>query len=410
MLGQRTWAPYPHEVPGSGVGSGSSAFSEIVWRPGVPSNGPVVETSAEVKAASDASPVPLLVYVDSSLAAALMNVSIDCKGSTAFNGFHARDVYTDMFTIADGSALTNPGGFAYVFINMVCATSPAMIFADQSMLNLTYSLLTVLAGAGSPAINVPSGQTLNMLTNQAEFLGAGVTSVLVNLVGNARLKLTSNNSFGVEGPGSLVSGGAASEFDFIHDSQSDPLANQIPLFAGTYGDNRTDNLADAMPSAGPTVSRPTAFPFLRQGQDFFDSNQGQKLTWDGNAWRNGFGRNCNVAPTIVAANAGDSASLSAGSTDWAGEIFFNTGVTPAAGAQFTFSFSAATPPGSPRSVILTPGNTEAALLISPGAPVTPGIFAFVTGNGFTVATARAGAPGTPGASNSYTFFYQVVGQ
>ena len=162
-----------------------------------------------------------------------------------------------------------------------------------------------------------------------------------------------------------------------------------------------------VPLRGTTAQRPAAasVPFAT----YFDTTQDQQLVSDGVNWLNGFGPNSNLVPNVVAANAGDHATLSFNSTDWGGLISFFTGLTPAPGLQLTFTWNASTPNIQPRSVILQPSNDNAVHLVSPGGAVTPGLGVVVNNNGFFISTINTGAGGTPPASTRFDIFYVVVG-
>lgn len=64
----------------------------------------------------------------------------------------------------------------------------------------------------------------------------------------------------------------------------DPLSFLNPAGGGTLIDALSDKSQFVDPSRGPTLARPTGFPGLLVGQQYFDTDLGYPIWWDGAQW------------------------------------------------------------------------------------------------------------------------------
>ena len=123
---------YLHSIEGLAAGSqayfvakpgaGSGAQENIIWRPGVPSNGAVVETWAEVEARIAATSGNIIVQVDSSIAPAIIPEETDteCFGRVQLVGYTLLLGAIMTVTITDGGRLRNLFTVKSVAVNGVC--------------------------------------------------------------------------------------------------------------------------------------------------------------------------------------------------------------------------------------------------------------------------------------------------
>jgi hypothetical protein len=168
-------------------------------------------------------------------------------------------------------------------------------------------------------------------------------------------------------PNSIALGGTIS-----YDASSEIIATD---FGVGFTLIRRDNAAFTQPAADVSANRPTGNAVI-EGQMFFDesvpSPQGGPLWWNGSVWIGPslLGTAIGTAPTTTATGAlGSTGTLviTAGGNDTCGQITLTPGGAGiATGVQGAINFTAHLP-ASPRSVILTPANTNAAAIMAAAA-------------------------------------------
>lgn len=146
------------------TGTIGEEYTTVVWKPGVASSGIQFATWAEVKAEVEKVAGACLVWVDDSVAPAIVNSTLNCQGRAFFRGTNDATL-----TIATGGVLINPHGF-HGWLTVSCANTlaPSIGVSDGHTIHLTDG---VILRADEPAvipIIVADGHSINFLMQDAK--------------------------------------------------------------------------------------------------------------------------------------------------------------------------------------------------------------------------------------------------
>src|SRR5271163_1230564 len=248
--------PGPPGPPGpSGAGSG------IIFRPGGVAAGNVYTTWATAYTALVAANGAATVYVDSSLAPAVVPPGVypgfGCAILSPFNWTlsPAADPL-DVLTLDDAAVLNRWNGIVGPLqVDCTCATTEAFTFdtgpigaGDLDIFRLEYGAsIVMLAGATVAAIQVPAGGAFFLVSFFGPTLDASATPgvPVIQLQGNGAfpsfLVMMVVSQFNTNGD--TVSAAAGNFFQFSHDDTIQAFTSA--LFLGTLSNNAISTLTNA---------------------------------------------------------------------------------------------------------------------------------------------------------------------
>jgi hypothetical protein len=274
-------------TPGS-----SGAPSAIIFRPGVATAAPAFETWAEIQTAIAAADDAVVVYVDSSNAAAHVTAdtgTTSCAGAVVLAGFtqgqnNDSGALANILTIDDGATLDRLRGITG-FLEVVCnsRTADSLTFTqtatDFDTLLISFGgQLRMASTATIPAIQT-TGVLGITLFGLVTFGTPGGSHPVVNVADGATLQIAAYSTANVTA--ASIEGTAAAVLSYLHDD-----TNPLPTFAsflGSLNEDRASLAQWATPSAGVTASRPTSTN-SQVGQIFYDTTIGGLFVWSGAAW------------------------------------------------------------------------------------------------------------------------------
>jgi lysophospholipase L1-like esterase len=234
----------------------------------------------------------------------------DCLGAVVFTCFALAG--PDTLFIDDGATLKDVRLFHQIHVTCACATTAALSFAAVYQLQMDgFSVISLAATAAVPAISVPNGGTLEVLTDQGcEFDStlAGATPVIFLGTGTT-LVWSAYRQLSLLGTNTVTGGGGGSTINYNHDATTG-AQNWLGLgFVGTVNDLRGAQAALAAPAAGPTPPTNTAglADTVEAGQLFWNTALGILQEYDAVAqtWVGTPGTQAQANP-IVVATVGDS--------------------------------------------------------------------------------------------------------
>ncbi len=223
-----------------------SATSSVVWRPGGVAAGNVVTTAAAVQAAIDRVQGAITVYIDTSLAAANVNVN--------WNGYGSAQIATtndsDFFTILDGFTLTNFASMQGLTAVCQCVTTQAFAFGIyESFLLWNFATISLAAGALVPAIVAPAGAGVTFamfsLLGSLDNSNAPTIPVVSTAVGGWTTFYPHSSAFNFSflSTGNEIGGGPGSQVSWENDDTVAPLASA--LFTGTLNQDPSSDAGNA---------------------------------------------------------------------------------------------------------------------------------------------------------------------
>jgi hypothetical protein len=219
-------------------GAGSGAQESIVWRPGVPSNGAVVETWAEVEARIAATQGNIVVQVDSSLAPAIIPEETDteCFGRVQLVGYTLLLGAIMTVTIVDGGRLRNLFTVKSMALSGVCKQH------DMLLQNIDGGVLICREGG---QINMELGSTKSAIRMAGTFseIAAFEEATFNNNAANPLLAMIA-----VE-PGKVIIHAIISQAGSQAFSGADAYSPQ--LFSG----DATTTLLEVLDSSAPQVTQ-----------------------------------------------------------------------------------------------------------------------------------------------------------
>ena len=270
--------------------AGTRPTSAIIFRPGVASAGPAVETWPEIQAADAAALGTITNYIDGQTAACHVPAAsgiTDCQGGVVFTSYNqlggAGGPAQQTLTIDDTAVLHRPRAFQSCAIVCACTTTTALTFdytAPSDTLILSDVSVALSATATVPAIDVAAAGRLDLtcvsLVTILDSSLAGAVPV-IRLGANATLNWTAFGGVILLGT-NTITGPASATINFTHDNFT-PLPNFAAMgFAGTVNEIRSSLAAWNKPAAGSTANRP-APPNVQEGQLYFDNTIGQLVAW-----------------------------------------------------------------------------------------------------------------------------------
>ena len=234
---------------GGGGGDGGSG-GVLVWRPGGTFETGVVTTWAEVASAIASSNVPLTVYVDSSIAAAIIPGSsgvTDCRGTTRLLSYNWSTVsltYSAMVEIEDGATLYRLREIGEG-LDVLCdaVTTASLAFAAGLEIDVftvrDFARLRTGGSAAVGAIQLAAGQKWQLYTRGNVTIDVQTAAPLVELSSTSVVDWTAVDELTVNVSASvLFTGSAGAKVSFIHDLSAPLLAFATWGFSGTVIDDR----------------------------------------------------------------------------------------------------------------------------------------------------------------------------
>jgi hypothetical protein len=268
----------------------------IIYKPGVASAGPNVETWPEVQTAINATNGAITVYLDCQIAPCTVPASsgtTNMLGATTIQSYNllARTggVTQQSLTINDGAILNRPK--AFVNCDIFCADTTTSCLSFNTTVNPTDSLfmnnadLALNAGATVPAVVIGASGQLNLYSSFNTTYDSSLAGAVpvIQLGTSAELSWTAYGGVNLLGTNTINGGGAGATIVFTHDDLSG-LQNFTGFgFTGTVTEFRASNANEAQPAQGNTASRPVA-PNVFTGQIYFDTTLNQLIVWNGSAW------------------------------------------------------------------------------------------------------------------------------
>ncbi len=253
--------PTPPAPPSSG----------IIWRPDGVSGGNVRATWPEVQAVVDAASGAVLVYVDTSLAPAVVPPG-------TWNGYGAARMTgangAFLVTVSDGADLAAWASFDGIVLQCECVTKNALSFgADGTLLLFNFAAIVLATGALVPAIEVTTASNefaLYMLLGNLDNSNAPTVPVVHSETGTLTTYYVQGAApnFSALETGNEIGGAVGSTVDWENDAATPPLDSS--LFFGTVSQEATAQAAYAVPLYGPSANRPVP-PVALLGQMFFDT-------------------------------------------------------------------------------------------------------------------------------------------
>jgi len=223
----------------------------MIWRPGGTPGGNVFTTWATVYAAIAAVQGEATLYIDSSIAPAIVPAGTWDGFGCAKIACYSQEASTDgyIFTIADGATLHNWWGLDGAVAVCQCQTAPSFSFDLYGAFTLKGLSSIVLDGSATvPAIQVPPGggpgefaivSNLGGLDNSAA-PSVPVVGVAVDGYANFYLSGFSFQHFPFLQTGNEIGGPVGSNVFYQHDNTEPPLTST--LFLGTLEDDRTSQV------------------------------------------------------------------------------------------------------------------------------------------------------------------------
>ena len=222
----------------------------LVWRPGGTLASGVVTTWAEVASAIASSNVPLTVYVDSSIAAAIIPGSsgvTDCRGTTRLLSYNWSTVsltYSAMVEIEDGATLYRLREIGEG-LDVLCdaVTTASLAFAAGLEIDVftvrDFARLRTGGSAAVGAIQLAAGQKWQLYTRGNVTIDVQTAAPLVELSSTSVVDWTAVDELTVNVSASvLFTGSAGAKVSFIHDLSAPLLAFATWGFSGTVIDDR----------------------------------------------------------------------------------------------------------------------------------------------------------------------------
>ena len=381
---------------GGGGGDGGSG-GVLVWRPGGTLETGVVTTWAEVASAIASSNVPLTVYVDSSIAAAIIPGSsgvTDCRGTTrmlSYNWSRVSQSVSDTVEIEDGATLYRLREIAEG-IQVTCDAITTASLSFSTAVEDTFTVrdeATLLTGAAAAvaAIQLAAGQSLVIYTHGDVLVEASTVSPVISLTSTSILYWNAYDQLSLSAFGThFVDGPAGAEIVFTHDLSTLPgWPLGLTGFLGTFIDNRL------FPAPGTAPYNPAWFALTDIYWDpanstslASDSNDGASATTPVLTWGEIVQRYGSTSPEF---NYGQSITINVMSAQVPGTdpIFFEPRLSgggqailncfsglASAGASFLcgalsggFGYAGATPSagGSPMTIAGVPSSVVAKVLL-----------------------------------------------
>lgn len=222
-----------------GGGGGGGTVEGIIWRPGGTAGANVYITEATAFAAAVSANMACTIYVDTSIAPAVINSSHNGLGALVLTGYSSSG---DTLEIADGALLTRPRGFADLTVTCDCVTTAALAMGAGDILYLEGATLELGASATVPAIALSANDTYSIVESLSTIAGlAGESAVaFVSLNNNTTLNLylltpdADTGGSGFLSTGNDVGGGTGTVV-FFRGVSCGPFASS--LFGGTVTDS-----------------------------------------------------------------------------------------------------------------------------------------------------------------------------
>jgi hypothetical protein len=233
---QGYWPPLPGVPPIDEVASG------VVWKPGVPSSGNVVATWEEVQNAIAAVSGALNVFVNSSVAPAIVGQGItNCFGRVTFRAGASEytTVPSSLMTLPDGAILLDPGQLAF---------GVSVILQGTAQPNLQFSNIRQFAVVAGSSLENQGTQPAVRVSPGSAFILALVLGSTFTPNPSAAIELTDPSSTGIIASftggkftgNNVVVGPVGSTLIIAYDAGVDALPTN-PGFLGTVVPNEVDS-------------------------------------------------------------------------------------------------------------------------------------------------------------------------